>query len=171
MSSAGESPAGRVAYLGLGSNTGDRAANLRAATDALEAAGVDVGARASIYETAPQGEVLDQPDFLNSVVRVRTALEPLALLDLCKRIERDLGRDPDGRRHGPRPIDIDVLLVGDETLDHERLTLPHPEIASRRFVLEPLLELDPDLTLPGGRRASALAAEVAGQRVTKTGSF
>ena len=152
-----------IAYLGLGSNIGDRAANLRAAAAALEASGVEVLARASLYETAPQGEVLDQPDFLNSALKVRTSLKPLELLDLCKQIERELGRDPAGRRHGPRPIDIDVLLLGDETLAHERLTLPHPEIASRRFVLEPLLELDPELTAArwrarsrsgGGRRRS-----------------
>lgn len=160
-----------TAYLGLGSNVGDRAANLRAAADALEANGVEVVARASLYETAPQGEVLDQPDFLNSALRIRTGLAPLELLDLCKRIERELGRDPSGRRHGPRPIDIDVLLVGDRTLAHERLTLPHPEIASRRFVLEPLLELDPDLTLPGGTHAARLASAVRDQPVTRLGDF
>lgn len=163
--------AGVIAYLGLGSNTGDRAANLRAAAAALEASGVEVLARASLYETAPQGEVLDQPDFLNSALKVRTSLQPLELLDLCKRIERDHGRDPAGRRHGPRPIDIDVLLLGDEALNHQRLTLPHPEIASRRFVLEPLLELDPELTLPDGVRAAGLAAAVAGQAVTRAGEF
>lgn len=156
-----------TAYLGLGSNVGDRAANLRAAVGALESAGVEVLARASLYETAPQGEVTDQPDFLNSVVRVWTTLAPLELLDLVKRIERELGRDPGGPRHGPRPIDVDVLLVGDATLQHERLTLPHPEIASRRFVLEPLLELDPGLVLPGGVRAATLAAAVADQRVER----
>lgn len=156
-----------TAYLGLGSNVGDRAANLRAAVGALESAGVEVLARASLYETAPQGEVTDQPDFLNSVVRVRTTLAPLELLDLAKQIERELGRETGGPRHGPRPIDVDVLLVGDETLQHERLTLPHPEIASRRFVLEPLLELDPGLVLPGGVRAVTLAAAVADQRVER----
>lgn len=161
-----------TAYLGLGSNVGDRAANLRAAVAALETNGVEVIALASLYETAPQGEVLDQPDFLNSALRVRTALQPLQLLDLCKRIEREQGRDPAGRRHGPRPIDIDVLLVGDTVLEHERLTLPHPEIASRRFVLEPLLELDPELTLPpDATRAAELSADVAGQPVRRLGPF
>ena len=103
----------------------------------------------SVYETEPVGEVLDQPDFYNAAVRISTSLEPLELLDECKRIERELGRR-DGPRHGPRPIDVDVLLVGDERLEHPRLQLPHREVTSRRFVLVPLLELDPGLALPGG---------------------
>ncbi len=161
----------RVGYLGLGSNVGDSAANLRAATTALADAGVTIHARASIYVTAPQGEVLDQPDFLNSALKIETTLAPLELLDLCKLIERDQGRDPDGLRHGPRPIDIDVLLLGAEPFDSERLTLPHREIATRRFVLEPLLEIEPELTLPDGTRADALLTGVADQRVEKTGAL
>lgn len=162
----------RTGYLGLGSNLGDRAANLRAAVAALQATtGIEVTARASLYETAPQGEVLDQPDFLNSAVKIGTALEPLDLLEVCKRIEDDLGRESDWLgprlRHGPRPIDIDLLLLGDLQLVHERLTLPHPEIATRHFVLAPLLELDPDLTLPDGRRAADLLAAVADQPVRR----
>ena len=155
------------AYLGLGSNAGDREANLAAAVEALAGAGLTVVARASLYETAPQGEVLDQPDFLNSAVAVETSLAPLELLDVCKRIERALGREPGGVRHGPRPIDIDVLLVGDETLASDRLTLPHPEIATRRFVIEPLLELDPDLALPDGRRVDSFLDGLGGQRVER----
>ncbi len=155
----------RTGYLGLGSNVGDRAANLRSAVRSLADAGVTVTGRSSLYETAPQGEVLDQPDFLNAVVRVRTQLEPIELLDLCKWIEHELGRASEGPRHGPRPIDIDVLLLGDLTLVHERLALPHPEIASRHFVLAPLLELDPDLRLPDGRVAATLLAGVADQPV------
>ena len=112
--------------------------------------GVAVAAASSVYETAPQGEVLDQPDFLNAVLRVRTALGPEELLDAAKAVERDLGREPGGVRHGPRPIDVDVLLLGDLEYSSERLTLPHPEVTSRRFVLEPLLELDPGLALPDG---------------------
>lgn len=158
-----------TAYLGLGSNVGERESNLRAAVDALGASGLTVTARASLYETAPQGEVQDQPDFLNSAVAAATGLEPLALLDACKRIERELGRSDDGVRHGPRPIDIDVLLVGDVTLEHERLTLPHPEIASRHFVLAPLLELAPDLVLPDGRSAAGLMAAVQDQPVRRVG--
>ena len=94
---------------------------------------------------------MDQPDFLNACLRVETELEPEALLDVCKGVERELGRAPGGVRHGPRPIDVDVLLLGDLELRSERLTLPHPEVTSRRFVLEPLLELDPELRCRTGR--------------------
>ena len=141
----------RTGYLGLGSNVGDREANLRAARAALPAAGVEVLASSSLYETAPQGELLDQPDFLNACLRIRTPLEPEQLLDACKAVERELGRGPGGVRHGPRPIDIDLLLLGDLEYSSERLTLPHREVTSRRFVVEPLLELDPELQLPMGR--------------------
>jgi 2-amino-4-hydroxy-6-hydroxymethyldihydropteridine diphosphokinase len=127
-------------YLGLGSNVGDRLANLRAAADRLP-----VVARSSVYETEPQGEVLDQPDFLNAVVRIETELDPEGLLRLAKAVEAELGRDFGQVRHGPRVIDIDVLLLGDIRLETDRLTLPHPEVTTRRFVLEPLLELDPSL--------------------------
>ncbi|HZB07019.1 MAG TPA: 2-amino-4-hydroxy-6-hydroxymethyldihydropteridine diphosphokinase, partial [Thermoleophilaceae bacterium] len=126
---------GLVGYLGLGSNEGDRLENLRAARDALAAHGVKVLASSSVYETAPQGEVLYQPDFLNAVLRIRTARGPEELLDAAKAVERELGREPGGVRHGPRPIDVDVLLLGDVEMRTEQLTLPHPGIASRRFVL------------------------------------
>jgi 2-amino-4-hydroxy-6-hydroxymethyldihydropteridine diphosphokinase len=149
----------RVGYLGLGSNVGDRQAHLRAAIDALNAGGVEVQAVSSGYETEPVGEVLDQPDFLNAAVRVASDLEPEALLDLCKAIESERGRRLEAQRHSPRPLDIDLLLLGDIELETERLILPHREVAARRFVLIPLLELDPGLTLPDGTRlAAALAA-------------
>jgi 2-amino-4-hydroxy-6-hydroxymethyldihydropteridine diphosphokinase len=127
-------------YLGLGSNEGDRLGNLREARERL-ASEVELVASSSVYETAPQGEVTDQADFLNAVLEIETELRPHELLDLCKRVEHELGREPGGVRHGPRPIDVDVLMLGDLRLQDERLTLPHPEITSRRFVLEPLLEL------------------------------
>jgi 2-amino-4-hydroxy-6-hydroxymethyldihydropteridine diphosphokinase len=127
-------------YLGLGSNEGDRLANLRAARERLGDE-LEVVASSSVYETEPQGEVTEQADFLNAVLEVETELGPHELLDLCKRVEHDLGRGPGGVRHGPRPIDVDVLLLGDLRVDDDRLTLPHPELTSRRFVLEPLLEL------------------------------
>jgi len=119
------------------------------------------------------GEVLDQPDFLNAVVRVRTALEPEELLEVCKAIEAEHGRALDGPRHSPRPIDLDLLLLGDIELRTDRLTLPHPETTSRRFVLAPLLELDPELALPDG---TGLAAALDGlpqdeQRVTRAGTL
>jgi 2-amino-4-hydroxy-6-hydroxymethyldihydropteridine diphosphokinase len=130
-------------YLGLGSNEGDRLANLRAARDRLSRS-LSVTASSSVYETAPQGEVLDQADFLNAVLEVETDLGPHELLDVCKEVERELGREPGGARHGPRPINVDVLILGDLRVADDRLTLPHPEITSRRFVLEPLLELMDD---------------------------
>jgi 2-amino-4-hydroxy-6-hydroxymethyldihydropteridine diphosphokinase len=160
----------RSAYLGLGSNVGDRQAHLRAAIAILSASDVEVEAVSSAYETEPVGEVLDQPDFLNAVVRARTALEPEALLDLCKEIEAERGRAFDAPRHSPRALDVDLLLLGDIELSTDRLTLPHPEVTSRRFVLVPLLELDPDLALPDGTRlVEALASLGSGQRVRKAG--
>ena len=145
----------RTGYLGLGSNVGDRRANLQAAIDALPAHGVRVLASSSTYDTEPVGEVLDQPEFLNACIRIETALEPEALLDACKAVERELGRRAGGVRHGPRPIDVDVLLLGDETHRSVRLLLPHEQVTSRRFVLVPLLELAPDLTVPGAGSAAA----------------
>jgi len=115
---------------------------------------VRVLASSSTYDTEPVGEVLDQPDFLNAVIRIETDLGPEALLDACKAVERSLGREAGGVRHGPRPIDVDVLLLGDTSLSSDRLTLPHAQVTARRFVLEPLLELDPDVTLPSGERAA-----------------
>jgi 2-amino-4-hydroxy-6-hydroxymethyldihydropteridine diphosphokinase len=160
----------RTGHLGLGSNVGDRGANLQAAVDALPDVGVRVLASSSVYDTEPVGEVLDQPDFLNAVVRVETALEPEALLDACKAVERGLGRAAAGVRHGPRPIDVDVLLLADLTFSSARLTLPHAQVTSRRFVLVPLLEVSPEVVLPGGLRgADALAALGDGAAVRRSG--
>ena len=162
----------RVGYLGLGSNVGDREGHLRAAVTALREHGVEVDAVSSLYETEPVGEVLDQPDFLNAAIRIRTDLEPEELLDLCKAIEVEEGRMAGGQRHGPRPLDVDLLLLGDVELRTDRLTLPHTEVKSRRFVLAPLLELDPDLRLPDGTRlADSLEGLGPGQRVNRTGSL
>ncbi len=158
----------RTGYLGLGSNVGDRAGHLRAAIESLAERGVEVEAVSSAYETEPVGELLDQPDFLNAAIRVRTGLDPEELLDLCKAIEVERGRQLDAPRHSPRPLDVDLLLLGDLELSTDRLTLPHPEVISRRFVLVPLLELDPDLSLPNGARlADALAALPPGERVDR----
>jgi 2-amino-4-hydroxy-6-hydroxymethyldihydropteridine diphosphokinase len=110
--------------------------------------------------------VTDQPDFLNACLEIRTGLDPEALLDVCKQVERELGRPPGGVRHGPRPIDVDLLLLGDLEHRSERLTLPHAEVGTRRFVLEPLLELDPELRLPGGKPLRELLPAVLDQRVT-----
>jgi 2-amino-4-hydroxy-6-hydroxymethyldihydropteridine diphosphokinase len=148
----------RIGLLGLGSNVGERRAHLQAAVDALPDAGVRVLACSSTYDTDPVGEVLDQPSFLNACVRIETALEPLALLDAVKQLERQLGRGA-GVRHGPRALDIDILLLGELELRHERMSLPHAELWRRRFVLIPALELDFELRAPtGARLADALAA-------------
>ncbi|MCW2987779.1 MAG: 2-amino-4-hydroxy-6-hydroxymethyldihydropteridine pyrophosphokinae [Solirubrobacterales bacterium] len=159
-------------YLGLGSNVGDSAGHLRAAIELLGERGVEVEAVSSAYVTEPVGEILDQPDFLNAAIRIRTDLEPEALLDVCKSVEAERGRALDAPRHSPRQLDVDLLLLGDTELQTERLTLPHPEVTSRRFVLAPLLELDPTLTLPDGTRlVDALAALPVGQRVDRRGSL
>jgi 2-amino-4-hydroxy-6-hydroxymethyldihydropteridine diphosphokinase len=158
-------------YLGLGSNEGDRVASLRAAREALGRHGIEVTGASSVYQTAPQGEVTDQPDFLNACLRIETELGPEELLGACKDVERALGRTPGGPRHGPRPIDVDLLLLGDVVLRTERLELPHPEVSKRRFVLEPLLELDPELELPDGTPLASRLEAVADQPVERVGTF
>ncbi len=164
-------PAGAlVGYLGLGSNIGERRAHMESAVAALAPHGVEVIASSSVYETEPVGLVLDQPDFLNACLRVRTELGPEQLLDACKAAEREVGREAGGPRHGPRVIDVDLLLLGDLSYSSPRLTLPHPEVSSRRFVLVPLLELAPELSLPSGERLAArLTALGPGQSVRPAG--
>jgi 2-amino-4-hydroxy-6-hydroxymethyldihydropteridine diphosphokinase len=148
----------RVGYLGLGSNVGDRRRNLQAALEGLVRHGVAVTGSSSVYDTDPVGEILDQPAFLNACLQIETELEPLELLATVKALERELGRVADGVRHGPRLIDIDVLLLGELELRSERLALPHEQVLTRRFVLIPLLELDFELQTPAGERlADALA--------------
>jgi 2-amino-4-hydroxy-6-hydroxymethyldihydropteridine diphosphokinase len=161
----------RNGLLGLGSNVGDRRAHLQAAVYALSSVGMRVTAASSVYDTDPVGEVLDQPSFLNACVLVETALEPLELLDAVKRLEAELGRQPDGVRHGPRAIDIDILLLGDVELSHTRMTLPHEQVLSRRFVLIPALELNFELATPDGTRLSdALAVLPVSEGVHWAGS-
>ena len=160
----------RTGYLGLGSNVGERTENIRRAVELLGDHGVAVEAVSSLYETEPVGEFLDQPDFLNAAARISTELEPLELLDVCKAVEVELGRVFAGPRHGPRPIDVDLLLLGEVELDHERLRLPHAEVTSRLFVLGPLLELDPELTLPSGEPLAGFAERLRdGPRVERVG--
>jgi 2-amino-4-hydroxy-6-hydroxymethyldihydropteridine diphosphokinase len=152
-----------IGYLGLGSNVGDRRAQLQAATDALGDGGVTVLASSSTYDTDPVGEILDQPSFLNACLRIDTDLGPEALLDACKATEREMGRAQPGQgyvRHGPRPIDVDLLLLGDTSYTSDRLTLPHPQVLARRFVLIPLLELDFELRTPDGTRLSDCLARM-----------
>jgi 2-amino-4-hydroxy-6-hydroxymethyldihydropteridine diphosphokinase len=159
------------AYLGLGSNEGDRLGALRAARERLGGEGVVVVASSSVYETEPQGEVAEQPDFLNACLAVETELGAEELLAACKRVERALGRTTGGRRHGPRPIDVDVLLLDGVEKRSEGLVLPHPDLTARRFVLEPLVELDPELELPDGTPLIRLLPRVSEQRVERIGSF
>jgi 2-amino-4-hydroxy-6-hydroxymethyldihydropteridine diphosphokinase len=148
---AGDRPPVRLAYLGLGSNVGDRADALQLAVDGLAAAdGVTVIAVSSVYETAPVGGP-EQPDYLNAVVALETDRTPRELLAIAKKLEDDAGRVP-GERWGPRPLDVDVLLVGDDEVDEEDLVVPHPRLYERAFVMVPLAELDPMLApwVPGG---------------------
>lgn len=156
-----------VGHLGLGSNVGDRRANLQAAVEELWTHDVAVLASSSVYETEPVGEVLDQPAFLNACLRVETSLDPEALLDACKAVERGLGRvlagEPGYVRHGPRRIDVDVLLLESGPYCSARLEVPHPAVRQRRFVLVPLVELGV------GWAASALAALGEGDGVRRAG--
>lgn len=157
-------------YLGLGSNVGDRRGHLEDAVRALPGHGVRVLVSSSVYETEPVGLVPDQRDFYNACLRVETDLAPEELLDACKEVEHELGRPQGGARHGPRPIDVDVLLLGSLQYASRRLVIPHAEVRSRRFVLVPLLELDPQLALPGDASlADALAALGEGQAVRRIG--
>ena len=145
---------------------------MKRAVAALPAQGVKVLASSSVYETEPVGLVLDQREFYNACLAIETDHGPEELLRACKEVERSLGRAPGGPRHGPRPIDVDVLLLDALIYASDRLTLPHPEVTSRRFVLVPLLELDPGLVLPDGTSlADALTALGGdGQEVRRAGS-
>lgn len=148
------------AYLGLGSNLGDRLANLQRAVDLLDAGdGVSVLRSSRVYETEAVGP--PQPDFLNAVIEVSTSLGPGDLLGRCLRVEDEMGRVRTVR-WGPRVIDVDLLTYGRQTVDLPDLTVPHPRMHERLFVLAPLLELDGDPTLPGGRRISSLRLGPAG---------
>ena len=156
----------KTAYLGLGSNVGNREANLREALERLEAAGIRVTRRSSIYETEPQG-LRDQPWFLNAVVEVETDLLAPQLLACMLAVEREMGR----RRlapNGPRNIDMDILFCGQSVIDAPELQLPHPRIAQRRFVLEPLAEIAPDLRHPvSGKTAREMLAALETQEVRR----
>jgi 2-amino-4-hydroxy-6-hydroxymethyldihydropteridine diphosphokinase len=150
----------KVAYLGLGTNLGDRAANLRDAIQRLASTECRVMRESSIYETEPR-DVLDQPWFLNQVIEIETTLFPMQLLARVQRIEREMGRKPVVAK-GPRLIDIDILLFGSATVSSPDLEIPHPRMWQRRFVLEPLAELVPDR-----RDVQKMLKSVAGQVVRK----
>ncbi|MGH8993320.1 MAG: 2-amino-4-hydroxy-6-hydroxymethyldihydropteridine diphosphokinase [Acidimicrobiia bacterium] len=131
-----------IAYLGLGSNLGDRLAHLQSAVDGLADRAGMVVAVSAVYETEPMGGP-EQPDYLNAVVALDTALDARGLLGVAKALEEEAGRDLDGERWGPRPLDIDILMVGDDRVDDPDLTVPHPRIHQRGFVLAPLADVAP----------------------------
>ena len=132
-----------LAYVGLGANLGDREGSIRRAAELIDARRLS-----TIIETPPWG-MIEQPDFLNAVAEVETDVGPRPLLDRLIEVERELGRVRDGKRWGPRTIDLDLLVYGDETSDVPALQLPHPRLHERLFVLVPLAELAPDLEVPG----------------------
>ena len=140
-----------VVTLGLGSNLGDRLGTLRAAVEALGGKGLHLVASSRVWETDPVGGPADQPPYLNAVVRVRTDRAPLQVLEAVQEVEAGLGRTREVR-WGPRTIDVDVLLIDALVLDEPDLTVPHPRIAERAFVVLPLLDIDPDPVLPTGER-------------------
>jgi 2-amino-4-hydroxy-6-hydroxymethyldihydropteridine diphosphokinase len=143
-----------LAYVGLGANLGDREASIRRAAALIEARRLS-----TIIETEPWGGI-EQPDFLNAVAEVESGLGPRPLLDRLLEVERELGRVRDGKRWGPRTIDLDLLLYGDETSDVAALQLPHPRLHERSFVLVPLAELAPDLVVPGRGRVADLLTKL-----------
>ena len=156
----------KTAFLALGSNIGDREANLRDAVDRLPSDEIHVLRRSSLYETAPQ-EMLDQPSFLNAVVEVETSLLPMQLLARIREIEREMGRQRIAPK-GPRNIDIDILFYGRAVITTQELEVPHPRLAQRRFVLEPLAEIAPDFRHPvTGKTASEILAALEPQGVRR----
>jgi len=134
-----------IVYIGLGANTGNREANLRMALRGMTRM-TRVLAVSSLYETEPQGA--EGPPFYNAACQIDAGLEPLPLLRFLKGLEAEVGRRPGGERWGPRPIDLDILLYGEETLDSEALVIPHPRLAERAFVLAPLAEIAPGVRHP-----------------------
>jgi 2-amino-4-hydroxy-6-hydroxymethyldihydropteridine diphosphokinase len=148
------------AYVGLGANLGPREATVLRAVDLLAAEpGIEMLELSSLSETEPVG-VTDQPAFVNGALALETELPPRELLDALLRVERELGRVRSGERWGPRTIDLDLLLYADEVVDEPGLTVPHPRLHERRFALEPLAELEPELEIPGRGKVSDLLAEV-----------
>ena len=151
-----------TAYIGIGSNVGDRTMFVRSAVDALDADDdIQVRKVSSLYETAPVGGP-PQRSFVNVVVEIDTELSPQALLRTCKSLEEVLGREPSDIRWGPRVVDLDVLLYGEEKVNDPDLEIPHPRMAERRFALVPLLEIAPDAAHPWGSRYADVLDEAVG---------
>ena len=160
----------RPVYLGLGSNIGDRFGYLRDAIGRLEGKGLTVEAVSSAWETEPVGEILDQPDFLNAVALLETTLPARDLLDALLAIERAHGRDRASEtRWGPRTLDLDLLLYGDAVVDEPGLRVPHPHLHERAFALRPLLDIAPDVSIPGHGPARELPAAMADDGIEAVG--
>jgi 2-amino-4-hydroxy-6-hydroxymethyldihydropteridine diphosphokinase len=152
---------GVVAFLGLGSNLGNRLTNLQAAVDALQTEpGLRVTASSRVWETVPVGGP-PQPDYLNAVIRAETDLSARDLLDVARRVEQRMGRVRK-ERWGARLLDVDILLYDEEQIDEPELVVPHPRMAERAFVLLPLLEVDPDPVLPDGTRLKEVRVDTGG---------
>lgn len=148
-----------AAFLGLGSNLGDRRANLEAAIESLDWGSVSVVARSGVYETDPVGGPPDSPPYLNMVIEARTSLVVEDLFERCQAVEIALGRArANEERWGPRTIDVDLLLFGTEVVETAELTVPHPRMRERAFVLAPLVEIAPEIEIPGAGRARDLLA-------------
>ena len=157
---------GKPAFVGLGSNLDGPAGQIEAAIASLERIpGTQVTARSSLYQSAPFGPIR-QPDYVNAVVRLETRRTPRELLQQMQSIERGQGRKP-GERWGPRRIDLDLLVFGDETVDEDGLKVPHPGIAERNFVLLPLGEIAPDLFIPGLGRLADIAVNEREPRISR----
>ncbi|PYE18279.1 2-amino-4-hydroxy-6-hydroxymethyldihydropteridine diphosphokinase [Paraburkholderia silvatlantica] len=154
-----------VAWLGIGANLGDARQTLKDAVVCLaQQHTLTVVAKSSLYRTAPIGAGGD--DYYNCVVKIETSLDVRALLGLCQRVEHHFGRERPFR-NAPRTLDIDILLYGDAAIDETDLTVPHPRMTGRAFALVPLVEIDPELVIPGLGPASAFLAAVADQRIEK----
>ena len=157
----------KKAVIALGSNVGDTLANLKEAVSRLEENGCRVLKTSHLYQTEPWGYA-DQDDFLNGAVLIETDLAPFALLDVTQGIERTMGRKK-LFLNGPRNIDLDILIYEDETVRSDRLTIPHPRLGERLFVLRPLMDIVPDMTVPGrGTVAELFAAYRGDERVEET---
>lgn len=157
----------RPAYIGLGSNLDGPARQVETAIDRVdELDGARVVQRSSLYRSAPLGGI-EQPEFANAVIAILTTLEPRTLLDALKSIERERGREPGGARWGPRVIDLDLLVYSRETIDTADLTIPHPGIASRNFVLLPLGEIAPELMIPGLGRVASISVNYKEPRIER----
>lgn len=155
-----------LAWLGLGANLQQPLAQLNESIQRIShTPGVAVLQVSSFYKTPPWGDE-DQPDFINAVVRIETSLAPIELLHHMQSIETDMGRVRKGRRWGPRLIDIDVLLYADQSIDSKELSLPHPRMHQRAFVLLPLCELEPEIEIPGRGRAGSLLAGLSSDGIT-----